>query len=95
MGTYVIAGGAVSQIFKTMFLAPFKSKKGGRTFRHIAAQPNQADLNTIRGWMESGRVKPAVDKQYPLSETPEAMRYLEAGHARGKVVITIMQTQTG
>jgi len=94
-GTFVIAGGAISQIFKTMFIAPFKSKKGGRAFHNIASQPSQADLNTVKGWIESGKVKPAVDKQYPLSKTPEAMRYLEAGHARGKVVITIIQTQTG
>lgn len=88
-GTVVVAGGSVSQLFKTMFLAPFKSQKGGRTFRALSAQPNQADLNTVKGWLESGAVKSLVDRQYPLPETPEAMRYLEAGHARGKVVITV------
>ena len=39
--------------------------------------------------LESGKVKPVIDRCYPLSEVPEALRYLEEGHARGKVVITV------
>lgn len=88
-GTLVVAGGSVAQLFKTMFLGPFKSKKGGRTFRALSAQANQADLNTLRAWLEAGQIKPVVDKCYPLSQTPEAMRYLETGHARGKIVISV------
>ncbi len=47
------------------------------------------DLNTVRDLMATGKVTPVIDKCYTLSEVPEAMRYLEERHARGKVVITL------
>jgi NADPH:quinone reductase-like Zn-dependent oxidoreductase len=53
------------------------------------AQLNQADLTVLQSLLESGKVKPVIDRTYPLKETPEAIRYLEQGHARGKVVITM------
>jgi NADPH:quinone reductase-like Zn-dependent oxidoreductase len=43
----------------------------------------------MRELMESGKVTPVIDRSYSLSEVPDAIRYLEAGHARGKVVITV------
>ncbi|HEY8815200.1 MAG TPA: NAD(P)-dependent alcohol dehydrogenase [Candidatus Dormibacteraeota bacterium] len=49
----------------------------------------QGDLTVLQGLLESGKVKPVIDRTYSLSEAPEAIRYLEAGHARGKVVITV------
>ncbi|MEO6193632.1 MAG: zinc-binding dehydrogenase, partial [Thermoanaerobaculia bacterium] len=48
------------------------------------------DLITLQGLLEAGKVAPVIDRTYPLSEVPEAIRYLEGGHARGKVVITLM-----
>ena len=51
--------------------------------------PNAEDLRYIRDLIEGGKVKPVIDKTYPMSETPEAFRYLEQEHARGKVVIII------
>lgn len=53
------------------------------------AQTNQDDLNLLRDLMEAGKVTPVIDRRYKLSELPEAIRYLEAGHARGKVVISV------
>ena len=50
---------------------------------------NQADLNFMKELLESGKVKPVIDRCYSLSEVPDAIRYLEEGHARGKVVITV------
>jgi NADPH:quinone reductase-like Zn-dependent oxidoreductase len=50
---------------------------------------NKQDLNTLRDLIEAGKVNPVIDRTYPLSETPEAMRYLASGHARGKVAITM------
>jgi NADPH:quinone reductase-like Zn-dependent oxidoreductase len=47
------------------------------------------DLNTLRELLQSGKVTPVIDGQYSLSETPAAIRYLEAGHARGKLVINL------
>jgi NADPH:quinone reductase-like Zn-dependent oxidoreductase len=53
------------------------------------ASPNKKDLVFIKELLETGKVVPVIDRCYPLSEVPEAIRYLEAGHARGKVVITV------
>jgi NADPH:quinone reductase-like Zn-dependent oxidoreductase len=47
------------------------------------------DLAFIAGLLEAGKIKPVIDRRYPLSETAAAMRYLEEGHAKGKVVITM------
>jgi NADPH:quinone reductase-like Zn-dependent oxidoreductase len=52
-------------------------------------KPNQQDLAFMKELLASGRVVPVIDRYYPLSETAEAMRYLETAHARGKVVITM------
>lgn len=88
-GTLVVVGGSVRRLFANMALAPFKSRPGGRTFRTLTAQPNQADLNTLAGWLATGQIKPALDQCLPLSQTPAAMREFEQGHARGKIVITV------
>jgi len=54
------------------------------------AQLTREDLVVLQGLLESGKVKPVIDRTYPMSETPEAIRYLEQGHARGKVVIDVL-----
>ncbi len=56
---------------------------------NLAMKPNQKDLVVMKELIEAGKVKPVIDRRYPLSEVPEAIRYLEEGHARGKVVITV------
>ncbi len=55
----------------------------------FVAKPNKEDLGTLRGLIESGKVTPAIDRTYGLSAVPEAIAYLEQGHARGRVVISI------
>jgi NADPH:quinone reductase-like Zn-dependent oxidoreductase len=57
--------------------------------RPFVSMPNHADLVLLGQLVESGKVRPVIDRTYPLSGTPEAFRYLERGHARGKVVITV------
>jgi NADPH:quinone reductase-like Zn-dependent oxidoreductase len=57
--------------------------------RPFIAIPNNEDLVVLKELIESGKVTPVIDRTYPLSETPEAFRYLDEGHARGKVVITV------
>jgi NADPH:quinone reductase-like Zn-dependent oxidoreductase len=66
-------------------LSPFVSQK----MVTWVTKPNEEDLLTLSELLEAGKVTPVVDRTYPLSETPEAMRYLEEGHARGKVVVTV------
>jgi NADPH:quinone reductase-like Zn-dependent oxidoreductase len=55
----------------------------------MMAKINQKDLAIIKELLETGKVKPVIDRRYPLSEVPEALRYLGEGHARGKIVITM------
>ena len=55
------------------------------------AKINQKDLVFVKELLEAGKVVPVIDRRYPLCETAEALRYLEEGHARGKVVITVEQ----
>jgi NADPH:quinone reductase-like Zn-dependent oxidoreductase len=61
-------------------------RQQGRTFIAI---PNNEDLITLRELVGTGKVRPVIDRTYPLVETPEAFRYLSEGHARGKVVIVV------
>ncbi len=55
----------------------------------VAVSENSEDLIALRDLIESGQIAPAIDRKYPLSETPAAVRYLQEGHARGKVVIAV------
>jgi NADPH:quinone reductase-like Zn-dependent oxidoreductase len=77
--------GPVSRVIKALAMSPFVSQR----MVPFVAKPNKADLGTLRGLIESGEVTPVIDRTYELSAVPEAIAYLEQGHARGKVVITI------
>ena len=87
-GVYVMAGGKPKQIFQAMLLGALMSG-GGKKMANVSAHASQADLRVLKEMIEAGTVKPAIDRVYPLSETAEAMRYLGAGHAHGKVIITL------
>ena len=84
-GIYVLAGGSMPRILQLML----KSMTGAKNMRLVVANANQKDLLSIIELMNAGKVKSIIDKRYPLSETAEALRYLEEGHARGKVVISV------
>ena len=86
-GIYVWSGGRVS--FQVMLLGPLLSLIGRKKIRFFLAKLNKTDLGLLADLLESGKVVPIIDRRYPLSETAEAVRYLEEGHARGKVVITV------
>jgi NADPH:quinone reductase-like Zn-dependent oxidoreductase len=88
-GTYVTSGGSMSQLSQAMIQGPLISMCGTKKMGNLLAKPNQADLTFIKELIEAGKVKPVIDRCYPLSETADAIRYLEQGHARGKVVITV------
>jgi NADPH:quinone reductase-like Zn-dependent oxidoreductase len=88
-GIYVMAGGAMGQMFQAMLLGPLMSKSGGKTMTSVSATAGQKDLLFVRELLEAGKVVPVIDRRYPLSEAPDAFRYLGAGHASGKVVITV------
>lgn len=93
-GTYVMVGGPVddwligllSTMVSAKMLAPFITQK----FAMMLAELNPEDLKILGDLMQSGKITPVIDRTYTLSESPEALRYLEQGHARGKVVITLV-----
>jgi NADPH:quinone reductase-like Zn-dependent oxidoreductase len=68
---------------------PVLSRFVSQKFVTFMARSNKEDLIVMRELMEAGKVTPVIDRRYRLSEVPEAMRYLEEGHARGKIVITL------
>ncbi len=87
-GIYVMVGGSLPQIFKSILLGPFLSI-GSRKLRALAAKPNSVDLEFVIGLVASGKIRPVIDRQYSLEQTEQAMHYVSSGHARGKVLITI------
>jgi NADPH:quinone reductase-like Zn-dependent oxidoreductase len=84
-GIYVVAGGSISRMFQLML----KSITGAKNMIVMVANISQKDLLFILELINAGKVRPIIDKRYPLNETAEAVRYLEEGRARGKVVITV------
>ncbi len=90
-GTCVIAGfSGLSRLFQHLIVGRLMSMTGNKKIGLMGlAKPNQKDLLIMKGLLEAGKVVPVIDRRYPLGETAEAIRYLEAGHARGKVVISV------
>jgi len=90
-GIYVGVGGSSStaSIMQSLILNPLISKIKGRKVVSFIASINQKDLNFLNELLETGKVVPVIDRKYSLSETPQAIRYIEEGHARGKVIITV------
>ena len=88
-GIYVVAGGTIAQMFQAMLLGPWISMAGSKKMGGLSAKVNQKDLVFIKELLEAGKLRPVIDRRYPLSEVPEALRYLGERHAQGKVVITL------
>ncbi len=88
-GIYVMVGGTMAQMYQAMLLGPFISMTGSKKMRILSAGPNQKDLIFLKELLLAGKIKPVIDRVYPLSDVPQAIRYLEEEHARGKVVITL------
>ena len=77
--------GRVARMIKALVLSAFVSQK----MATFTVKPNRKDLQFLKQLVESREVTPVIDRTYPLSEVPEAIRYLEEGHTQGKVVITV------
>jgi NADPH:quinone reductase-like Zn-dependent oxidoreductase len=88
-GTYVMIGGGWSQIFQGMLLGPLLSWVGSRKMTFFMARITREDLAFLGDLLAAGKIVPVIDRRYPLNEVAEAVRYSEAGHAKGKVVITV------
>ena len=95
-GRSVLVGGSKAHVFQALLqallLGPVISRTGGQKMGFMGiAKINQKDLVYVKELLESGKVVPVIEGRYPLRETAEALRYLEKGHAQGKVVITVEQ----
>jgi len=91
-GTLVLVSGAdgrwiggLSRFFHLLAISPFISQK----MRPFISSENKADLLALKELIEAGKITPEIDRTYPLPEVPDAMRYIEESHARGKVVIHV------
>lgn len=88
-GIFIHVGGSGAQLFQTMIQGPWTSMKGSKKVGNMLQRANQKDLMYMKELLESGSVKPVIDRKYILSEITEAFKYFAEGHAQGKVVITI------
>ncbi len=78
--------GGMGYVLKAFALSPFTRQVAGM----YMATPNDKDLTVLKDLIEAGKVRPVIDRTYPLPQTPDAFRYLEESHARGKVVVTVI-----
>jgi NADPH:quinone reductase-like Zn-dependent oxidoreductase len=90
-GRYVMSGGAMAQMYQAMLLGPVLSMSGGKKMGNMLMKLNTKDLVCMKELLEGGKVVSVIDRRYPLDETAEAIRYVEEGHARGKVVVMVDQ----
>jgi len=88
-GIYVMVGGGWAQILQAMLLGPLLSLIGSKKMCFFMAKLDKTDLVLLKDFLAAGKIVPIIDRRYPLSDVAEALRYLEEGHARGKVVITL------
>jgi len=76
-------------MFQAMILGSWMSERDGKKMGGVVGKSNQEDLIFLKGLIEAGKVKPVIDRCYSFGETADALRYLGAGHARGKIVIAV------
>lgn len=90
-GIYVGVGGSSStaSVLQSLIFNPLIAKMKGRKVVSFMADVKRSDLAFLKGLLEAGKILPVIDRKYSLSETPQAIRYVEEGHARGKVVISV------
>lgn len=88
-GIYAMAGGNTKLLIDMIFFAPFHTMSGNKKMKMVASKPNQARLQAVKEMIEVGKLRPVIEKTYPLAEVPDAIRHVETGHARGKVVIVV------
>lgn len=88
-GIFVLVGGELVRILQAISLKPLLSMIGSKKMRFFIANVNPTDLIVLKDLLEAGKVVPIIDRQYPLDEVAEAIRYRGEGHAQGKVVISI------
>lgn len=89
-GTFFFTGGSVGTLLQVLFLGPWIKRSKGKKIRMLVVPQNRNDLLAITELCTAGKVHPVIDKVVPFNEIPAAMRYVEDGHAKGKVVIKVV-----
>ncbi|HHW87955.1 MAG TPA: zinc-binding dehydrogenase, partial [Chloroflexi bacterium] len=92
-GVYVMAGGKTKQIFDVMLWGWWYSRGGDKRLTNVMAHASTPDMLVLNELVAAGKLKPVIDRRYPLSETADALRYLGEGHARGKIVIDVYDSE--
>ena len=90
-GRYVMAGGSSRQMFEALILGQLIFMGSGKRMAALSAKVNPKDLAYLADLVETGQLKPLIDRRYPLREVPEAIRFVAEGHARGKVVVDVAE----
>jgi NADPH:quinone reductase-like Zn-dependent oxidoreductase len=88
-GHYYAVGGSLATFFQILLLGTWIRRITSKHIRILAVQRNRKDLEFVTELCEAGKIVPVIDRQYRLSEVPEALQYLGEGHAKGKVVIIV------
>ena len=89
-GVYVMVPASIGGAFQAMFLGALISMAGSHKIGMVKWKPfKKEDVGFLKELLDAGKVTPVIDRSYPLTEVPEALRYQEEGHPRGKLVITI------
>ena len=89
-GVYMVIGGSMPRFFQIILVGLVISATGGQKLGIAYWKPfNPEDVATLTELLEAGKIRPMIDRRFPLAEVPQALRYVEDGHAMGKVVITV------
>lgn len=88
-GSYIMTGGSMPQLFEALVIGPWISRFGKKKMRNFMMKADKKNLILLKELVESGKVKPFIEKSYSLEEVPKAIKYVEDGHAFGKIIIKI------
>jgi len=88
-GVYAMTGGRGKQMAEALFFGKLSSLGSGKRLGGVDFKPRKGDVVQLKALVDAGKLVSAIDRRYRLEQVPEAIAYLEEGHARGKVVITV------
>jgi NADPH:quinone reductase-like Zn-dependent oxidoreductase len=88
-GRYLYVGGSVATLLQVLLLGPVLGRAGSKKIRLLAVRQGAQHLAPLVELCQAGKITTVIDRRYPLSQVPDALRYLGEGHAKGKVVINV------
>jgi len=93
-GSYFVVGGSAGTLLQILFFGFWIKKITAKSLGILAVQPTPKDLTDVVEFFQTGKMKPYIEKRYPLSETADALRYLGAGQVKGKIIIEVQKDQS-